>query len=331
MMCQHCEQRAVRDGLPGAGHRAQQRGAEPAGLQPLRRHAVLRQQLPVQGPALQLVRRTARPDKLREPGAEPGRHRPDARRDGEVHLLRAAHPGGHASRRGGRTGPSPTATSRRRASSPARRGPSCSAISTIPRAAWPRWQRTGGTTACSRRLGVKPRVGYLAGRAQPRCVGRRRAPWLRRRATRSASRSSPAGRMLGCHRRCLPAASRGGRRPSGGPASCCRRRCSRVGAVAVELPGGHRHRHLGPEPHRRLGVRHHELRVLDRHRPRGHAHLGHPVPAPAALAHVGQPRGRGHDAVRRDVRGPLSADPHGPAVARLLVRPVPEHARARSG
>ena len=48
----------VRAGLPGRGDGAQRRGAERDGLQPLRRHPVLLEQLPVQGPALQLPRST---------------------------------------------------------------------------------------------------------------------------------------------------------------------------------------------------------------------------------------------------------------------------------
>ena len=52
----------VRAGLPGERGRAQPRGAEPSGLQPLHRHALLLECLPVQGPALQLVRlQQARP------------------------------------------------------------------------------------------------------------------------------------------------------------------------------------------------------------------------------------------------------------------------------
>ena len=47
-------ERAVRDGLPGRRDRAQRRGPERHGLQPLRRHALLLEQLPVQGPPLQL-------------------------------------------------------------------------------------------------------------------------------------------------------------------------------------------------------------------------------------------------------------------------------------
>ena len=54
---------AVRGRLPGRRHRARQRRPQRAGLQPLRRHALLLQQLPVQGAALQLpaVRATRPP------------------------------------------------------------------------------------------------------------------------------------------------------------------------------------------------------------------------------------------------------------------------------
>ncbi len=45
--------RAVRGSVPGRRHRARQRRPERAGLQPLRRHALLLEQLPVQGAALQ--------------------------------------------------------------------------------------------------------------------------------------------------------------------------------------------------------------------------------------------------------------------------------------
>ena len=39
-----------------------------------------------------------------------------------------------------------------------------------------------------------------------------------------------------------------------------------------------------------VGDVHHHVRVLDRHRPRGDADLGHPVPVPAPLAHLDLPR-----------------------------------------
>ena len=48
-------ERAVRDRLPRQRDRPQRRRPEPDGLQPLRRHAVLLEQLPVQGAALQLL------------------------------------------------------------------------------------------------------------------------------------------------------------------------------------------------------------------------------------------------------------------------------------
>ena len=47
-------ERALRGGLPGGGDGAQRRRPERHGLQPLRRHALLLEQLPVQGAALQL-------------------------------------------------------------------------------------------------------------------------------------------------------------------------------------------------------------------------------------------------------------------------------------
>ena len=90
---------SVRVRLPGQRHRPQPRWAERDGLQPLRRHAVLLQQLPLQGPAVQLLqlqRRQARDPRARR---EPRCHRPRPRRHGEVHLLRAADPRGRDPRR----------------------------------------------------------------------------------------------------------------------------------------------------------------------------------------------------------------------------------------
>jgi hypothetical protein len=52
------------------------------------------------------------------------------------------------------------------------------------------------------------------------------------------------------------------------------------------------------------------LGLVDRHRPRRHADLRHPAAAQAGLAHLHQPLRRGHDAVRRGLRGHLPGLPH---------------------
>ncbi len=56
LACQQCENAPCENGLPGRRDHALRRGPERHGVQPLHRHAVLREQLPVQGPALQLPR-----------------------------------------------------------------------------------------------------------------------------------------------------------------------------------------------------------------------------------------------------------------------------------
>ena len=112
-------ERALRDGLPGQRDDPHGGGAERDGLQPLHRHALLLQQLPVQGAPVQLLQlqrpqhRTHRersvegqvrgvpwPVRSEERGRadpqafqEPERHRADARRHGKMHVLRAAHRG----------------------------------------------------------------------------------------------------------------------------------------------------------------------------------------------------------------------------------------------
>ena len=68
---------------------------------------------------------------------------------------------------------------------------------------------------------------------------------------------------------------------------------------------GHRRSGASNDPGR-LGLRHHQLRLVDRHRPRGHADLRHPAAAAPGVAHVDQPLRRGHDAVRGGLRRRLS-------------------------
>ncbi len=72
-------------------HGALGRGTQRDGLQPLHRHPLLLEQLPVQGPSLQLpeVHRLRHAEPADD--AQPRRHDPQPRCDGEMHLLRAAH------------------------------------------------------------------------------------------------------------------------------------------------------------------------------------------------------------------------------------------------
>ena len=84
--------RAVRAGVPDLRQPSHRRRAERAGLQPLHRHALLRQRLPVQRPLLRLLQPAV--GQAAAPAAEPRRLGARGRRDGEVHVLRAAHQGG---------------------------------------------------------------------------------------------------------------------------------------------------------------------------------------------------------------------------------------------
>ncbi len=73
-----------------------------------------------------------------------------------------------------------------------------------------------------------------------------------------------------------------------------------------------------------LGLRYYEFRVLDRHRARRHADLGHFISPAAEMADQHQPRRRSHDDLRRDLRLDLPRHPHGPDLVRLLDGAVSE-------
>src|SRR5476651_207259 len=80
--------RAVRAGVPDLREPSHRRGAERAGLQPLHRHALLRQRVPVQRPLLRAFQPAVA--QAAPPPAESGRLGPRGRRHGEVPVLRAA-------------------------------------------------------------------------------------------------------------------------------------------------------------------------------------------------------------------------------------------------
>ena len=94
-------ERAMRIGLSGRGHRTQRRGLERHGLQPLRRHAVLLEQLPYKVRRFNFLQFAD----FQSPGLEPLRNPEVTVRSRGVmekmHLLRAANHGGpHRGRQG---------------------------------------------------------------------------------------------------------------------------------------------------------------------------------------------------------------------------------------
>ena len=95
-------ERPVRGRLSGGRDGAQRRRPERHGLQPLHRHAVLLEQLPVQGPPLQLPPVPGLEHAKPEARTKSRRDGPQPRRHGEVHLLRAADQRSEDRRREGR-------------------------------------------------------------------------------------------------------------------------------------------------------------------------------------------------------------------------------------
>src|SRR5882672_6838648 len=82
--------RAVRAGVPDLRQPSHRRRVERSGVQPLHRHALLRERVPVQRALLRLLQPAVA--EAAPPAAESGRLGPRGRRHGEVHLLRAADP-----------------------------------------------------------------------------------------------------------------------------------------------------------------------------------------------------------------------------------------------
>ncbi len=73
------------------------------------------------------------------------------------------------------------------------------------------------------------------------------------------------------------------------------------------------------------GVRHHQLRLVDRYRARGHADFGDLLLLQSALAQFDQSIRRSDDAVRSGLRGHVPHPPPRPSVADVLAVPVSQH------
>ena len=296
---------ALRAGLPGRGLGARQRGPERPGLQPLHRHPLLPVELPLQGAPLQLVRLWRRPG-IREP-----RRRPDAGGQAiptspcaRAASWRSAPTASSASAgRGARprrtTAASRTARSSPPARRPARRRRSTSATAAISARDVSTLQGPiRATTPCSRnsaRARARP-IWRALRNASPASGGGRdmsahgpgrclaRSDWRRRRiddAVDRRGRSLLTGRSW---RRWWIGFDRADRHDDGG--------LLRLGVLAVRR----RHRHLGQQHHRRLGLSHRQLRLVDRHRQCRHADLVAAAAHAPALARLDQPLRRGDDA-----------------------------------
>ena len=105
-----------------------------------------------------------------------------------------------------------------------------------------------------------------------------------------------------------------------------------VGGGVAHGPGDRLHlavpegrRHLGRHDSGRVGLRDHQLRVVDRYRPRGHADLGDSAAVQADVAQLDQPVCRGDDDLRGGLRRHVPADPRRASVAGVLAVPVSEH------
>ena len=104
------------------------------------------------------------------------------------------------------------------------------------------------------------------------------------------------------------------------PSACCCCSCSRWALLFVQGC-----RHLGHPHARHVGLRHHQLRLVDRYRPRGHADFRHSAAAQSAVAQFHQPLRRSHDAVCGGLRGHVPASAPGPPLADVLALPVSQH------
>ena len=300
MLCQHCDSRAVRVGLPGLRHLPQRRGAERAGLQPLRRHALLL----ATTARTRCAGSTGSSYRGRDPlesAAQPGRDR--ARRKGVmekctfcVQRIRDAKD------RGARTRSAPSATAR--SPPPARRPARREAIvfgdllDPRTRACAALARDDARPIACWRSSAPSPAVFYLR-RRDAAMEPRTRRTSCERDDARDERDVLPAMRqprpvLLGGARRSARWLRRG-RRLGSGPT----RSATGMGVAGSAHPVG-------------WGDLHHQLRLLGRDRALRHADLGDPVPVPRALPQQHQPRRRGDDRLRGHDRRAVPAHPPRP-------------------
>ena len=194
-------ERAVRARLPGRRDDAQPRRPERHGLQPLRRHALLLEQLPVQGPPLQL----------------PALLRTGTRRACSRCATRTSRCAAAAS---WRSAPTACSASTRRASTPKREDreirdgeivtacqQACPTDAIVfgdlndPEQPGRRSSRpSSATTACSTSSNTRPRTTYLGGAAKPEPGARAEAAHRRLDTDRHAARRrAAAGHRAGTH------------------------------------------------------------------------------------------------------------------------------------
>ena len=245
--------RALRAGLPGLRDLPHRRGAQRAGLQPLRRHALLRQQLPLQGARLQLVRlhevarsRSTCSSTRTSPCAAKGVMEKCTFCVQRIRLARERRP----ATRGAPVRDGEVAAGLRRR--PARRRPSSSATCNDPELA-----RSHAGPTDPRGYRVLEELEHPARRHLPR-ARRGRRPNMSERAPRPRRRHAP--------RRCATLSAGPGRATTAAarawrPSSPC----SAAGRWSVHDP---RRAWASPalEPPGRLGRLHHQLRLLGRHR-----------------------------------------------------------------
>ena len=95
-----------------------------------------------------------------------------------------------------------------------------------------------------------------------------------------------------------------------------------IGGRVCVVDGGGR---LGHQHSRGLGIHDYRLRLVDRHRPRGHVDFGDPAAAAPKVANLDQSHRRSHDDLRPDVRGHVSAAAPGTALVLLLAAAISQH------